>query len=300
MTKTQRVRSSGADRTFYAVNTLLGALFILITLYPLIFVVSASFSSGEALLRGEVWLLPREFNLEAYKTIFEMPEILRGFLNSVLYTAAGTFINVVFTLLAAYPLSRRDLYGRPVFMFLFVFTMMFSAGLIPTYLLVRDLHMLNTIWALIIPGALSVWNMTITMNFFRGNLPEEMLEATQIDGCSDIQFLWRFAIPLSKSIIAVIALFYAVGHWNSYFNALIYLTDAQKYPLQLVLRDILINNQLDISSSQMDVQTIMRKEYLQDLLKYSIIVVSTVPMMLLYPFVQKYLVKGVMLGSLKG
>lgn len=296
----QKIRSINADRVFYGVNGLLGALFILVTLYPLIFVVSASFSSGEALMRGEVWLLPKGVNLDAYRTIFKMPEILRGFVNSLFYTALGTAVNVVFTVLAAYPLSRKDLYGRPVLMFLFAFTMMFSGGLIPTYLLVRDLKLLNSVWALILPGALSVWNMTITMNFFRGNLPDEMLEATQIDGCSDVQFLWRFAAPLSKSILAVIALFYAVGHWNSYFSALIYLTDARKYPLQLVLRDILINNQLDISSSQMDVQTMLRKEYLQDLLKYAIIVVSTVPMMILYPFVQKYLVKGVMLGSLKG
>lgn len=296
----QKIRGINADRVFYGVNGLLGALFILVTLYPLIFVVSASFSSGEALMRGEVWLLPKGVNLDAYRTIFKMPEILRGFVNSLLYTALGTAVNVVFTVLAAYPLSRKDLYGRPVLMFLFAFTMMFSGGLIPTYLLVRDLKLLNSVWALILPGALSVWNMTITMNFFRGNLPDEMLEATQIDGCNDVQFLWRFAVPLSKSILAVIALFYAVGHWNSYFSALIYLTDARKYPLQLVLRDILINNQLDISSSQMDVQTMLRKEYLQDLLKYAIIVVSTVPMMVLYPFVQKYLVKGVMLGSLKG
>lgn len=296
----QKIRGINADRVFYGVNGLLGALFILVTLYPLIFVVSASFSSGEALMRGEVWLLPKGVNLDAYRTIFKMPEILRGFVNSLFYTALGTTVNVVFTVLAAYPLSRKDLYGRPVLMFLFAFTMMFSGGLIPTYLLVRDLKLLNSVWALILPGALSVWNMTITMNFFRGNLPDEMLEATQIDGCSDVQFLWRFAVPLSKSILAVIALFYAVGHWNSYFSALIYLTDARKYPLQLVLRDILINNQLDISSSQMDVQTMLRKEYLQDLLKYAIIVVSTVPMMILYPFVQKYLVKGVMLGSLKG
>ncbi len=296
----QKIRGINADRVFYGVNGLLGALFILVTLYPLIFVVSASFSSGEALMRGEVWLLPKGVNLDAYRTIFKMPEILRGFVNSLLYTALGTAVNVVFTVLAAYPLSRKDLYGRPVLMFLFAFTMMFSGGLIPTYLLVRDLKLLNSVWALILPGALSVWNMTITMNFFRGNLPDEMLEATQIDGCNDVQFLWRFAVPLSKSILAVIALFYAVGHWNSYFSALIYLTDARKYPLQLVLRDILINNQLDISSSQMDVQTMLRKEYLQDLLKYAIIVVSTVPMMVLYPFVQKYLVKGVMLGSLRG
>ncbi len=296
----QKIRGINADRVFYGVNGLLGALFILVTLYPLIFVVSASFSSGEALMRGEVWLLPKGVNLDAYRTIFKMPEILRGFVNSLFYTALGTAVNVVFTVLAAYPLSRKDLYGRPVLMFLFAFTMMFSGGLIPTYLLVRDLKLLNSVWALILPGALSVWNMTITMNFFRGNLPDEMLEATQIDGCSDVQFLWRFAVPLSKSILAVIALFYAVGHWNSYFSALIYLTDARKYPLQLVLRDILINNQLDISSSQMDVQTMLRKEYLQDLLKYAIIVVSTVPMMILYPFVQKYLVKGVMLGSLRG
>ncbi len=296
----QKIRGINADRVFYGVNGLLGALFILVTLYPLIFVVSASFSSGEALMRGEVWLLPKGVNLDAYRTIFKMPEILRGFVNSLFYTALGTAVNVVFTVLAAYPLSRKDLYGRPVLMFLFAFTMMFSGGLIPTYLLVRDLKLLNSVWALILSGALSVWNMTITMNFFRGNLPDEMLEATQIDGCSDVQFLWRFAVPLSKSILAVIALFYAVGHWNSYFSALIYLTDARKYPLQLVLRDILINNQLDISSSQMDVQTMLRKEYLQDLLKYAIIVVSTVPMMILYPFVQKYLVKGVMLGSLRG
>lgn len=296
----QKIRGINADRVFYGVNGLLGALFILVTLYPLIFVVSASFSSGEALMRGEVWLLPKGVNLDAYRTIFKMPEILRGFVNSLFYTALGTAVNVVFTVLAAYPLSRKDLYGRPVLMFLFAFTMMFSGGLIPTYLLVRDLKLLNSVWALILPGALSVWNMTITMNFFRGNLPDEMLEATQIDGCSDVQFLWRFAVPLSKSILAVIALFYAVGHWNSYFSALIYLTDARKYPLQLVLRDILINNQLDISSSQMDVQTMLRKEYLQDLLKYAIIVVATVPMMILYPFVQKYLVKGVMLGSLRG
>lgn len=296
----QKIRGINADRVFYGVNGLLGALFILVTLYPLIFVVSASFSSGEALMRGEVWLLPKGVNLDAYRTIFKMPEILRGFVNSLFYTALGTAVNVVFTVLVAYPLSRKDLYGRPVLMFLFAFTMMFSGGLIPTYLLVRDLKLLNSVWALILPGALSVWNMTITMNFFRGNLPDEMLEATQIDGCSDVQFLWRFAAPLSKSILAVIALFYAVGHWNSYFSALIYLTDARKYPLQLVLRDILINNQLDISSSQMDVQTMLRKEYLQDLLKYAIIVVSTVPMMVLYPFVQKYLVKGVMLGSLRG
>lgn len=296
----QKIRGINADRVFYGVNGLLGALFILVTLYPLIFVVSASFSSGEALMQGEVWLLPKGVNLDAYRTIFKMPEILRGFVNSLFYTALGTAVNVVFTVLAAYPLSRKDLYGRPVLMFLFAFTMMFSGGLIPTYLLVRDLKLLNSVWALILPGALSVWNMTITMNFFRGNLPDEMLEATQIDGCSDVQFLWRFAVPLSKSILAVIALFYAVGHWNSYFSALIYLTDARKYPLQLVLRDILINNQLDISSSQMDVQTMLRKEYLQDLLKYAIIVVSTVPMMVLYPFVQKYLVKGVMLGSLRG
>ena len=296
----QKIRGINADRVFYGVNGLLGALFILVTLYPLIFVVSASFSSGEALMRGEVWLLPKGVNLDAYRTIFKMPEILRGCVNSLLYTALGTAVNVVFTVLAAYPLSRKDLYGRPVLMFLFAFTMMFSGGLIPTYLLVRDLKLLNSVWALILPGALSVWNMTITMNFFRGNLPDEMLEATQIDGCNDVQFLWRFAAPLSKSILAVIALFYAVGHWNSYFSALIYLTDARKYPLQLVLRDILINNQLDISSSQMDVQTMLRKEYLQDLLKYAIIVVSTVPMMVLCPFVQKYLVMGVMLGSLWG
>ena len=291
---------TGVDKGIMVFAYVILGLFMVAIIFPVIYIILASFIDPITLQNHGLTFDFSKWTLTAYERVMTNEQIWIGFKNAMIYSVLFTIISVAVTLLAAYPMSRPDFKGKGLLNTLFVITMFFGGGLIPTYLLVRDLHMLNTIWALIIPGALSVWNMTITMNFFRGNLPEEMLEATQIDGCSDIQFLWRFAIPLSKSIIAVIALFYAVGHWNSYFNALIYLTDAQKYPLQLVLRDILINNQLDISSSQMDVQTIMRKEYLQDLLKYSIIVVSTVPMMLLYPFVQKYLVKGVMLGSLKG
>lgn len=297
--KGRRIRESRCDRVFYVLNFCVATFFLLVTLYPLIYVVSASFSSPLALSQGRVWLWPVDITLDGYSAIFTMPSIMRGYLNSALYTVLGTSINVVMTVMAAYPLARRTLFGRGVFMFLFVFTMMFGGGLVPSYLLVRDLHMINTVWALVIPGALSVWNMTITMNFFRSNIPEEMLEAAQLDGCSDARFLLTFVIPLSKSILAVIALFYAVSHWNSYFNAMLYLNDAEKFPLQLVLRDVLVQNSIS-NTSQLDIQELMKKQNAQDLLRYSIIVVSTLPMMLVYPLVQKYLVKGVMVGSLKG
>ncbi|MGH2618662.1 MAG: carbohydrate ABC transporter permease, partial [Thermomicrobiales bacterium] len=225
--------------------------------------------------------------------------LVRGFLNSLFYTVVGTAVSVTLTILAAYPLSRKDLYGRGVFMFLFLFTLLFSGGLIPTYLVVKEMGMLNTRWALIVPTALSVWNLIITRTYFQTAIPDELHDAATIDGANDFRFLRDMVLPLSGPIIAVNALFYAVGHWNAYFDALIYLNDESLYPLQLVLRQILILNQTNLRMTG-DVTSMLAREYLADLLKYALIVVATVPLLLVYPFVQKHFVKGALIGSLKG
>jgi len=211
----------------------------------------------------------------------------------------GTFINVVMTLLAAYPLSRTDLPGQGPIMLIFTFTMIFSGGMIPTYLVIKDLHMLNTVWSMMIPGAISVNNMIITRTFIRNSIPQEMLEAAKIDGCNDIQYFFHMVLRLSGSVIAVITLYYAIAHWNAYFNAFMYLSDQNLYPLQLFLRDILISNKVDASMVIVD-DVAAAKEGLSELLKYSLIVVAILPVMVIYPFVQKHFVKGVMIGSVKG
>lgn len=293
------IKETSSDRLFTAINYLILSLFLVIILYPLIYIVSASISSSEAVISGRVWLWPVDPTLDGYTAVFKHKLIVSGFLNSLYYTVAGTLINVVMTILAAYPLSRKDFYGKNVFMFLFVFTMMFSGGLIPTYLVVKDLGLLNSTWSMLLPGALGVWNMIITRTYFQTTIPDELLEASQLDGCADFQFVLRIVLPLSGPIIAVITLFYAVGHWNSFFNALIYLKSQNLFPLQLVLRDILVQNDVDMNMLA-DVQEAARKEGLRELLKYSLIIVATGPLMIVYPFVQKYFVKGVMIGSLKG
>ncbi|NHN29159.1 carbohydrate ABC transporter permease [Paenibacillus agricola] len=293
------IRETKRDQLFMFTNYLILSLFLITILYPLIYIASSSISSSEAVVSGRVWLWPIDPNLEGYKAVFKHKLIVSGFMNSIYYTLLGTLINVIMTVLAAYPLSRKDFYGKNMFMFLFVFTFMFSGGLIPSYLLVRDLNMLNTVWSMVLPGALAVWNMIITRTYFQTTIPDELLEAAQLDGCTDIQFVWKIVLPLSGPIIAVITLFYAVGHWNSFFSALIYLKSQQLYPLQLVLRDILVQNDVDLNML-VDVQEAAKREGLRELLKYSLIVVSTAPLMIAYPFVQKYFVKGIMVGSLKG
>ncbi|KRE86300.1 sugar ABC transporter permease [Paenibacillus sp. Soil766] len=293
------IRESAGDRRFDFVNhTLLGVL-LLVVLYPLVLIVSASFSSTEAVISGQVWLWPVKPTLEGYIAVFKSSQIGVGFANSIFYTVVGTLVNVVFTLLAAYPMSRRDLYGKKALMFLFVFTMMFSGGLIPNYLLVKDLGLLNTRWALIIPGALSIWNMIITRTYFQQTISHELLEAAQMDGCNDFNFMWKVVLPLSGPIIAVISLFYAVGHWNQFFNALIYLKDQEMYPLQIVLRNILIQNSIQEEMIS-DAESAADLAGLRELLKFSLIVVATVPILVVYPFVQRYFVKGIMIGSIKG
>jgi putative aldouronate transport system permease protein len=298
-----KIYETKGDRLFSIINYFLLTVALIIFAYPLIYVVSASFSSGSAVVTNKVWLWPVEFNLEGYKAVFKYRLIVNGFLNSFLYMIVGTILNLVMTILAGYPLSRKDFYGRNIVMLLFVFTMLFNGGLIPSYMLVKNLHMRNTIWAMIIPSAMSVWNVIITRTFFQQTIPTELLEASQLDGCNDFQFITKVVLPLSKPIIAVMALFYAVGHWNTYFNAMIYLDDPKLFPLQIVLRQILVMNTVDfsmLSNIHIDVQSEMQKVNLRELLKYSLVVVASVPVLIIYPFVQKYFVKGIMVGSVKG
>lgn len=287
------------DRWFEGINIALLALLSMAVLYPLLFVISASISNPAAVLAGDMWLWPVDFNVTGYKKVLENKELLMGYGNTILYTGVGTTVNLVMTILAAYPLSRSQFWGRNAVTALFVFTMFFGGGLIPTYMVVKTLGLNNTMWALILPSAVSVWNILITRTFFQSSIPGELQEAASIDGCSDIGILLRIVLPLSAPILAVMVLFYAVGHWNAYFNALIYLTDRKQYPLQLFLREILIQGQMEQmvnSGDSSHAQAIMDEESI----KYAAVVVTNLPIFMLYPFLQKYFVKGVMIGALKG
>lgn len=292
------VKDSGVDRAFSIVNYTILILILVIILLPLIFIISASFSSPQAVMAGRVKLLPVDFSLEGYRVVFAHAKIWVGFGNSIFYTLVGTLFNVVLTIMAAYPLSRSDLVGRKFIIFLFLFTMLFSGGLIPTYLVVKDLGLLNTRAAMILPTGIGIWNLLIAITFFRSTIPQQLLDAAQMDGCSDFRFLWSIVVPLSRPIIAVLALFYAINHWNSYFNALIYLKDQSLFPLQIILREILIQNSVD-ASMLVDMEDIVAREGLRELLKYSLIMVATVPVLLIYPFVQKHFIRGMMIGSIK-
>lgn len=294
-----RVRLSRQDKTYYGVVYTLVTLLTLIVLLPLINVLACSFSAPEAVASGKVLLWPVSFSVSGYERVFNTDEIWIGYANTLYYTIVGTFVNVFVTMICAYPLARRGLPYKSFFSFLFAFTMLFSGGLVPTYLLARNLHLLNTRLALIIPGAMGVYQMIVTRTFLVANIPQELLEMSQIDGCNDFRFFWSFVLPLSKAVIAVTAMQYAVGHWNSWFSAFLYLSDDKKYPLQMMLRRILVMNQIK-ASDYVDEETLVAMEGMADLLKYSLIVVATVPILCAYPFIQKYFVKGIMIGSLKG
>ena len=251
---------------------------------------------------GEVFLLPKDITLEGYKMILEYKPIWTGYRNTVFYTVIGTLINVFLTVTCAYSLSKKDLVGRSFFMKLFTFTMFFNGGLIPTYLVIKQLNIINTVWAMWLPVAVSVWNVIICKTYFESSIPYELQEAASSDGCSDIGILLRIVLPLSKPILAVLALFYAVSHWNTYFNALIYLNNENLYPLQLFLRRILIMDQMtDMMGADPElVEQLIRRMELKDSMKFGIIVVSSLPIICVYPFIQKYFVKGVMVGAVKG
>lgn len=287
------------DKVFYITVTVILTFFLLIVLYPCIYVISASFSSGTAVQSGKVVLFPVDFSLEGYKTVFNTSTVWTGFRNSLFYTLVGTSINIAMTLTAAYCLSRNDLPGRNFIMLIFTFTMFFNGGMITSYMLVQKLGLLNTVWSLLLPGAIGVYNLIIAKTFIQNSIPGELLEAAKIDGCSDIMYFFKVVIPLSKAIIAVLVLFYGVGHWNAYFNAMIYLHDKALYPLTLFLREILMADQID-PSTVTDPELQAQLSQAAGVIKYALIVVSMVPVLVIYPFIQKYFVKGVMIGSVKG
>lgn len=299
--KSNKIRGTTSDRIFDVVNFIIALLALLIVLLPLLNVVASSFSSGAAVQAGKVSIFPVQPTLDAYIEVFQYGDVWIGYRNTIYYTVVGTFLNIVFTILMAYPLSRVDLKGRGIIMKILVFTMMFSGGLIPNYLLVKDLNLLNTGWALWLPGLISVYNVIVMRTFFQSTIPRDLLEAAQIDGCTNRRFLWSVVLPVSKTILAVMILLYAITHWNSYFNAMLYISDKQKWPLQIFLRDILISNQVDMSQmSNSDVADMIRRQQMQTLLKYSLIVISSLPVLVVYPFIQRHLVKGIMVGSVKG
>jgi putative aldouronate transport system permease protein len=292
------MKRTRGDVIFDTVNYSLVSAFFLLILYPLYFIVIASISNPDFVSTGAITFWPRGITLEGYARTFREANVWRGYRNTILYTTLGTAINVSLTMTAGYALSRRELLGRSVIMRLIVFTMLFSGGLIPTYLIVKGLGMTNTIWAMVIPNAVSAWNLIIARTYLQTTIPQELLEASLVDGCSYTRFFTDVVVPLSGAIIAVLALFYSVGHWNSFFMGLIYLQDYSKYPLQLILRDILIGFQT--SGAADDAKTLQEMQRIADLMKYALILVASIPVMVLYPFLQRYFVKGVMVGAIKG
>ena len=248
---------------------------------------------------GKVFLWPVDFSLDGYQTVFHNSQVLTGFKNSFLYTFVGTVINVTLTMCAAYALTRIEVPGINKIMFLFTFTMFFGGGIIPNYILVRNLHLMNTMWAMVLPGAISAYNLIIARTFIQSNIPKELHEAAEMDGCGDIKFFLKIVLPLSGAVIAVLVLFYGVANWNSYFNAMLYLNDKDKYSLPIVLKQILISSQID-PSTVTDPELQMQIARIANVIKYSLIVVAMVPIAIIYPFIQKYFVKGVMIGSIKG
>lgn len=300
LTKTKdrsvRIKDPLVDRVFMIAITVLLLTAVAIVLVPLLNILASSFSSPTAVSSGRVSLWPVDFTLRGYEVALSNPRVVTGFLNSVVYSVGGAFISVVLTVMIAYPLSRRDFWGRKAITGFVVATMLFSGGLIPTYLVVQSLGLLDTRGAMLLPQAIGVWQVIIAVAFLRTSIPDELYEAAALDGASDLRVLWTVVLPLAKPLLAVIALMYGIAQWNSYFDALLYLRDADLYPLQLVLRDILIVN----TTAGGDIAEVAARQQLADLLKFSLIVIATVPVLLVYPFVARYFTKGMMIGAVKG
>ena len=293
-----KVGQTRMDRTFDIMNYVILTICFLVVAYPLYFVVIASISDPVDVNAGRVILYPVKTTMDGYRRILEYKSFFTGYRNTLVYTGVGTLVNMLLTVPAAYALSRKDLVGRNVFMMMIAFTMIFSAGLIPTYLHIRDLGLIDTMWALILPGAVSTWNLIVARTFFQQSIPDDLLEAAQLDGATNAQFFAQIVLPLSKSILAVLVLFYAVGHWNTYSNALYYIISDDKRPLQLVLRSILFENTM--GDMVEDASNLAAQQRLGDLIKYGIIIASSLPLMILYPFLQRYFIQGVMIGAVKG
>ncbi|WP_028544630.1 carbohydrate ABC transporter permease [Paenibacillus taiwanensis] len=299
------VKESRGDKIFVILNYIYLSIALLIVLYPVLYIISASISDPKYVNSGEMWLLPKGITFEGYVRVFENSKIWSGYGNTILYTTVGTLVNLFVTLPAAYSLSRSDFVGRGFFMGMFMVTMFFGGGLVPGYLLVKNLGMINSMWALILPGAASVWNIIVARTFFQSTIPKELQEAAHIDGCTNMRLFIKIVLPLSAPIIAVMALFYGVGHWNSYFSALIYLNEESKYPLQMILRQILVLQEMSAETTGAAINAsvasaLNNKADAASLLKYAVIIVSTLPVVAVYPFLQRYFVQGVMIGSVKG
>lgn len=298
--KKKKIGKCRQDKIFDVVNYIVMAVMLAIFLYPLIFMFSASFTKPNEVLYGKMWLFPTSIYFDGYAEILKYGALWTGYLNTILISVLGTALSMIVTFAAGYALSRRDFYARKFFMVIFVFTMFFGGGLIPSYLLIADsLNLYDSLWALILPGAVSVWNIILIRTYYVSSLPGGLLDAARIDGCNNITFFITIALPLSAPILAVIALYNVVGRWNSYFDALIYLSSPDKYPLQLVIRNLLTANQianLDPNAGVIELENAMKVEGM----KYGVIIISSLPMLVLYPFVQKYFVKGIFVGSLKG
>jgi len=294
----ERIKETTGDRVFNFINYTVATLVLLIIAYPVWVVIISSFSDPNALMSGKVWITPVGFNLDGYAAILRDERIWTGLTNSLIYTVFGTLVNMIVTVLAAYPLSRKDFTLRGPISLIFAFTMWFSGGLIPTFLLVQELGLFNTRLAMILPTAMSVWNMIILRTYFQSNVGGELLEAAKIDGCDDFQYLWKIALPLSKPSLAVICLYYLVANWNTFMNAYLYLTDESLYPIQVVLRDILLlgSSASSSSSAMQEGKAVITNE----LIKYSVVIAASLPMIIIYPFIQKFFVKGIMVGSVKG
>ncbi len=287
------------DRIFDLVNYIILGAILLSVLYPLYFIIIASFSDPDYINSGKVWLFPKGITLEGYGRIFRDDSLIRGYRNSLVYTSLGTTINIILTLTGAYVLSRRDLYGRKLFTIFILITMFFQGGIVPRYLLIKSLGMTNTIWAMVLPQAIMVWNLIVTRSFFETSIPDELLKASYIDGCTNTRFFVSIALPLSKAIVAVMVVFYGVWHWNSFFDPLIFLQDEKKYPLQLVLRSILI--EAEVQSTMLDdTETAAVMERIADMIKYGAIILASLPVLFVYPFAQRHFVQGIMVGSVKG
>lgn len=299
------IKESKTDKLFLILNYVYLIVALIVVLYPLIYIISASVSSPKYVSSGEMWLFPKGITFDGYKLVFDNPKIWIGYRNTIFYTLIGTVLNLVVTLPAAYALSRSDFVGRGLIMGMFLVTMFFSGGLIPTYLMVKNLGLINSIGALILPVSASVWNIIVARTFFHSTIPKELQEAAHVDGATNMRLFIRIVLPLSSPIIAVMALFYGVSHWNSYFPALIYLNDEMKYPLQMVLRQILVLQEMSAETTGAAIsgdiaESMANKAEIASLVKYAVIIVSTLPVVAVYPFLQRYFVQGVMIGSVKG
>jgi len=294
------MKETASERGFVALNHLFVALMLIVVLYPLIYIVSASISDPAFVKTGQMWLWPMGLTMEGYELVLKNADIWLGYRNTIFYTLAGTAINLIVTLPCAYALSRPFIKGRGIVMAMIVFTMLFNGGLIPTFLLVKSLGMVNTVWAMLLPSAAAAWNIIVSRTFFQMNVPRELEEAAEMDGCSPIRIFIRIVVPLSMPIIAVMGLFYGVSHWNQFFNALIYLSDHQLFPLQLFLREILVESQMNSTMDSGSILEAAEQARIAEIIKYAVMIVSMLPLLIAYPFLQRFFLKGVMIGSLKG